>query len=57
MREDRPETCTRRSMLAGTAMFTLGGVAGCARIGYPWTTLPDHMECTTCHDDHTKEPG
>ncbi len=25
---DKPEVCTRRNMLAGTAMFALGGVAG-----------------------------
>ena len=30
MSDDKPEVCTRRNMLARTALFTLGGVVGCA---------------------------
>ena len=30
MSDHKSEVCTRRSMLARTAMFTLGGMVGCA---------------------------
>ena len=30
MKDEKREMCTRRNMLAGTAAFALGGVAGCA---------------------------
>ena len=30
MSDDKRELCTRRNMLAGTAMFALGGAVGCA---------------------------